>query len=77
MINIEQKEKLAYMKLATKIAGYGIDNLGLNIIISLYELINNKKGNTNIKDIITTVREVEKLQNEIDICETVKEATEI
>jgi hypothetical protein len=54
------EEKINYMRIATGIVGYGFDNKGLDILVSLYELVIEKQGKTDIDTICEVECEVKK-----------------
>lgn len=43
------EQKINYMKIACGIVGYGFDTKGLDMLVSLYELIIEKQGKTDLK----------------------------
>ena len=53
-------EKINYMRIATGIVGYGFDNKGLDMLVSLYELVIENKGETDLKTICKIEAEVNK-----------------
>ena len=53
-------EKINYMRIATGIVGYGFDNKGLDMLVSLYELVIENKGETDLKTICKIEGEVNK-----------------
>lgn len=54
------EEKIKYMKIASGIVGYGFDDKGLDTLVSLYELIIVKKGETDLKSVLKVESEVNK-----------------
>ena len=52
------EEKINYMKIATGIVGYGFDTKGLDMLVSLYELVIEKQGETDVKTICKVEVEV-------------------
>ncbi len=54
------EEKINYMRIATGIVGYGFDNKGLDMLVSIYELVIEKKGESDLKTICKTEAEVKK-----------------
>ncbi len=42
------EEKINYMKIATGIVGYGFDTKGLDMLVSVYELVIEKQGATHL-----------------------------
>lgn len=53
------EEKLKYMKIAAGIVGYGFDEKGLDMLISLYDLVTKHEGDTDVKQIVKVQMEVE------------------
>lgn len=58
------EEKINYMKVAAGIVGYGFDKKSLDMLISIYDLVLEKKGGTDLDSIVTVKHEVEE-RNEI------------
>ncbi len=52
------EEKINCMRIATGICNYGFDTKGLDLMVSLYELILEKKGDTDLKSIVTVESQV-------------------
>ena len=46
-----QEQKINNMKIAAGICGFGFDNKGLDLLVSLYELISEKEGQTSLCDV--------------------------
>ena len=42
------EEKINYMKIATSVVGYGFDDKGLDMLVSIYELVIEKEGETDL-----------------------------
>lgn len=42
------EEKINYMRIATRIVGYSLDEKGLDMLISIYELIIDTQGETDL-----------------------------
>lgn len=57
------EEKINYMRIAAGIAGYGFKNEQLDLLISLYELILEKKEEGNIEDVLKIEAEVKKRED--------------
>mgnify|MGYP000013346358 CR=1 FL=1 len=53
------EEKINYMKIASSIVSYGFDEKGLDLMVSIYELVIEKKGKTDIHTICSVKAEVE------------------
>ena len=54
------EEKINYMRIATGIVGYGFDTKGLDMLVSLYELVIEKKGESDLKTVHKIEAEVKK-----------------
>lgn len=46
------EEKITYMKIAASLVGYGFERQGLDMLVSLYELVLQKKGETDLHSIV-------------------------
>lgn len=46
-----QEQKINNMKIAARICGFGFDNKGIDLLVSLYELISEKEGQTSMSDV--------------------------
>lgn len=53
------KEKIGYMRIAAGIAGFSIKNEHLDLLVSLYEIVLEKKEKTTVEDAIIIEHEVE------------------
>lgn len=60
------EEKINYMKVAAGIVGYGFDKKSLDMLISIYDLVLEKKGGTDLDSIVTVKHEVEE-RNEVNV----------
>lgn len=58
------KEKINYMKIAAGIVGYGFDEKGLDMLVSMYDLVLEKQGQTDLKQIVKVQYEVEEREKE-------------
>lgn len=54
------EEKINYMRIATGIVGYGFDNKGLDLLVSIYELVIEKQGKSDLSDVVKIESEVKK-----------------
>jgi hypothetical protein len=54
------EEKINYMKIAAGIVGYGFDTKSLDMLVSLYELVIEKQGETDLKTVSKVKADVEK-----------------
>ncbi len=64
------EQKINYMKIACGVVGYAFDPKGLDLLVSLYELVIEKQGNSDLDDICKVEVEVkqradEKSKNEL------------
>lgn len=50
-----QEQKINYMRIATSIVGYGFDEKALDLMVSIYELVIEKQGKTDLH-MITAVK---------------------
>ena len=50
-----QEQKINYMRIATSIVGYGFDEKALDLMVSIYELVIEKQGKTDLH-MITSVK---------------------
>ena len=57
------EEKINYMRIAAGIAGYGFDPKGLDTLVSLYELVIEKKGETDLDSVCRVESEVKERAN--------------
>lgn len=55
-----QEQKINYMRIAAGIVGYGFDNKGLDMLVSLYELVIEKQGETDMNSVCKIEAEVKK-----------------
>lgn len=53
-----QEEKINYMRISAGIAGFGFRNEQLDLLVSLYELILEKEGSSDIEQIVQIELEV-------------------
>lgn len=53
------KQKINYMRIATNLAQFGFTNAQLDLLVSLYDLTIEKKGDTTVDDIIQVKYDVE------------------
>lgn len=54
------EKKIDYMRIATGIVGYGFEPKGLDMLVSIYELVIEKQGETDLKMISRIEAEVKK-----------------
>ena len=53
------EEKIKYMKIAAGIVGYGFKHEQLDMLVSLYELVLQKQGDTDVREVCKVQEEVE------------------
>ena len=73
-----KEEKLKYLDIATRVAGYSIAKKDLDIIISLYELILKKGGDTDFESVFClsfTIEEKYKKLEQKKGAKTINETT--
>jgi hypothetical protein len=58
------EEKINYMRIAAGIVGYGFDTKGLDMLISIYDLVIEKKGETDLRSIVKVECAVEEREKE-------------
>jgi len=54
------EEKINYMRIAAGMVGYGFDNKQLDMLVSLYELVIKKEGETDLRTVTQIESEVKK-----------------
>jgi len=54
------KEKIKYMRIALSIVNLGLREKDVAKIIAIYEMVNEKKGSMDLKDIATIEVDIEK-----------------
>jgi len=50
-ITLTHEDKISYMRIATDLSGFGFNDQGLDLLVSFYDLILKKAGETDLKDI--------------------------
>ena len=58
------EEKIEYMRMATNLCRYGFEVKALDLLVSLYELVLEKEGATDLRSIVTIEHEVK--QRDLD-----------
>jgi len=53
------EEKINYMRISAGMACMGFTNKQMDLLVSLYELVTTKKGNSNMMDVCTIEAQVE------------------
>jgi hypothetical protein len=56
-------QKISYMRICAGIAGFGIDEVGLDILVSTYELVLEKEGKANVEDALNVKHAAMERQN--------------
>ena len=54
------EDKIDYMRIATGVIGYGFDNKSLDLLVSVYELVLEKQGKSDLSDVVKIESEVKK-----------------
>lgn len=54
------EEKINYMKIAAGMVGYAFEPKGLDLLVSLYELVIEKQGETDLKAVCKIETDVKK-----------------
>ena len=70
------EEKINYMRIAAGICGYGFDEKGIDLLVSLYELVLEKQGDSDLKSISiiqTQVKERADVKHRSELLDKVSE----
>ena len=62
-----QDDKISYMQVASSIVGYSIEKKGLEMLVSVYDKVLEKKGETDLKDLVDIQISIERKYKEIDM----------
>lgn len=54
------EQKITYMRIATNICRFGFDDRHLDLLVRLYELVQEKKGEATLSDTITIEADVKR-----------------
>lgn len=54
------EEKVNYMRIACGMAGFGLNNISADLVVSIYELVVSKEGKSSVSDVIDIESEVKK-----------------
>lgn len=57
-IELTHEEKINYMRIATSMVGYGFEEKGLDMLVSLYDLVIENKGDTDLRMVCLVKEEV-------------------
>ena len=62
------EEKIGYMRIAAGMACFGFKNEDLDMLVSLYDLVLDKKGKTSVEDVVEVQIEVKEraIQAEVE-----------
>ena len=74
-----QEEKINYMRISAGVCGYGFKNEQLDLLVSLYELVLEKKGEGAIADIAKIESEVKKrsdIKHKTDLLDKISKKVE-
>lgn len=58
--NMTHEQKINYMRIAAGVVGYVFENKGLDLLVSLYELVIEKEGESDLKTILEIESDVKK-----------------
>jgi hypothetical protein len=61
---MKAEDKIGYMKIAANLCGFGFDRKQMDLLVSMYDALIEKKGNLTIMDICKLEQEV-KARNDI------------
>lgn len=61
---MDHTEKLTYMKAATNIVGFAFKESDLDLLVSTYEVVIAKEGDTNLHDLAKVKAEVQQRERE-------------
>lgn len=70
------EEKINYMRIAAGIACFGFKEEQLDLLVSLYDLVQEKEGETNVHDVVKVEFEVKKRKEERIKSEMLDEVSE-
>ena len=73
---MKHEEKINYMKIAAGIVGFGFDTKGLDMLVSMYDLVIEKKGDTDLNSIVKVECAVEEREKERDAARKLKDKTD-
>ena len=60
-------EKINYMRVAAGIIGYSFEKQGLDMLVSIYDKILEKKGETDLQDLVDIQINVERKWKEVEM----------
>ena len=70
------EEKINYMKIAAGIVGYGFDKKGIDMLVSMYDLVLEKKGDADLHSMVKVECAVEEREKERIETKKIKEKSE-
>jgi hypothetical protein len=73
---MKHEEKINYMKIAAGIVGFGFDTKGLDMLVSMYDLVIEKKGDTDLNSIVKVECAVEEREKERAAARKLKDKTD-
>ena len=62
-----QDDKISYMKVAAGIIGYTFEKKGLEMLVSIYDKILDKKGQTDLSDLVDIQISIDMKYKEIEL----------
>ena len=71
------EEKINYMKIATGIVGFGFEKKGLDMLISIYDLVLENKGKTDLHSIVKIECLVEEREKERIVSKKIAEKKDV
>lgn len=69
-------DKISYMKVACGIVGHSFHEMGLDMLVSIYDKIIQMEGNTDLKTLVDVQLEVERKHKAIEL-EKLKETPKV
>jgi hypothetical protein len=66
-IHMTHEEKISYMKVAAGIIGYNFHVQDLDMLVSIYDKILQKKGDTDLKDLVDIQIKIERKYKEVEL----------
>jgi cystathionine beta-lyase family protein involved in aluminum resistance len=52
IINMTNEDKISYMQVAASVVGYSMDKKGLESLVTIYDKVLEKKGQTDLSDLV-------------------------
>ncbi len=66
-MDMTHAEKINYMRVAAGIIGYSFEKQGLDMLVSIYDKILEKKGETDLQDLVDIQLRIERKWKEIEM----------